>query len=797
MSTLWQAALAVVILLTLPGSMAAGADQPATFVGAQACAGCHAAKFDAWRGSHHALAMQPATAATVVGDFADAKLEHFGVTTTFFRNGDKFMVRSDGPDGTLHDYPIAYTFGVYPLQQYLIAFPGGRLQALGIAWDSRPKDEGGQRWFQLYPGQQLKPGEPLHWTGRDQTWNYQCADCHSTDLKKNFDLAANTYATSWTDLDVACEACHGPGSRHVAWAKAHASGGAYPSGTDASGMGLTNWLKPTDTGHWEMNSETGIARLLLPTPGTPALAGGRPGAPLPGLGPGIAGEGRVGVSTEIETCAVCHSRRKVIANNPVPGEPYLDAYQPALLEPGLYHADGQIDGEVYEYGSFLQSRMYAAGVTCSNCHDPHSAKVRAQGNALCAQCHLPEKFDVTAHHHHQPGNAGAQCVNCHMPTKNYMVVDARRDHSIHVPRPDLSLSLGTPNACTQCHVDRSAQWAAETVAGWYPGGRQTTPHYGTALHAGRIGTADAEQQLDRLILDRSQPAITRASALPLLMPYASPASEPAIKAAIRDPDPLVRMAAPRAFPGSPPPRIVDAAAPLLSDPVRAVRIEAARALAGTDLLALTPEQQTALAKATAELVAAETVDADRPEAHLNLGLLDLRRRQLNEAEGEYRTALRLDPNFVPALVNLADLDRARGKDDEGAELLRKATAIEPDNADVRYALGLYLVRKHDYPEALDLLRRAHQLMPENARYAYVYAVALNSSGAAGEALALLEETHQQHPADRNVLMALVSINRDNGDYAAALRHARELLALDPGNAQLQGLGTELEKKARP
>src|SRR6516162_898528 len=264
----------------------------------QACAGCHTALFDAWKGSHHALAMQKATESTVLGDFANASLEHFGVTTTFFRNGDEFMVRIGGPDGALHDYPVAYTFGVYPLQQYLIAFPGGRLQALGVAWDSRAKGQGGQRWFHLYPGQQLKPGHPLHWTGRDQTWNYQCADCHSTDLKKNYDLAANTYATSWTDLDVGCEACHGPGSQHVAWAKAYAAGGTYPSGTDASRMGLTNWLKPTDAGHWEMNPETGIVRRPLPNP------------------PPLAGEGRVGVSNELATCAACHSRRKVIAKDP-------------------------------------------------------------------------------------------------------------------------------------------------------------------------------------------------------------------------------------------------------------------------------------------------------------------------------------------------------------------------------------------------------------------------------------------------------------------------------------------------
>ncbi len=498
-------------------SRAARADEPASYAGGQVCWECHAAQAERWKGSHHALAMQMATEATVLGDFAGAQLEHFGVATTFFRDGDRFMVRTDGPDGALHEYPIAYTFGVYPLQQYLIAFADGRLQALGSTWDSRPKEQGGQRWFHLYPGQKLPPGDRLHWTGRDQTWNYQCADCHSTNLQKNYNLAANTYATSWTDIDVSCEACHGPGSRHVAWAKAHAEGGSYPSGTDASRMGLTNWLKPTDNGRWEMNPETGIARR------TEKL-----------------------VSTELETCAACHSRRKVIAKSPVPGEPYLDAYLPALLEPGLDHADGQIDGEVYEYGSFLQSRMHAAGVTCSNCHDPHSAKLLAEGNALCAQCHLPARFDAREHHHHEPGSAGAQCVNCHMPTKTYMVVDVRRDHSIRVPRPDLSVSLGTPNACTQCHADRSAEWAAQTVSAWFPDGRETVPHFGTAPHAGRSGAADAEQQLDRLILDQSQPAVTRASALLLLPRYATSASEPALQTAIADPDPLVRLAAPRA-----------------------------------------------------------------------------------------------------------------------------------------------------------------------------------------------------------------------------------------------------------
>ena len=190
-------------------------DAPATFVGAQACAGCHAPETERWKNSHHALAMQKATAATVLGDFANATLTHHGVTTVFSRDGDKFIVRTEGPDGAPHDYEIAYTFGVYPLQQYLIAFPGGRYQALGIAWDSRPKAQGGQRWFPLYPAQILRAGDSLHWTGRDQTWNYQCASCHSTDLKKNYDLAADSYATSWTDSQIPHERLAGDIALHA------------------------------------------------------------------------------------------------------------------------------------------------------------------------------------------------------------------------------------------------------------------------------------------------------------------------------------------------------------------------------------------------------------------------------------------------------------------------------------------------------------------------------------------------------------------------------------------------------
>jgi predicted CXXCH cytochrome family protein len=431
----------------------------------------------------------------------------------------------------------------------------------------------------------------------------------------------------------------------------------------------------------------------------------------------------------------------------------------------------------------VQSRMYRAGVTCSNCHEPHSARLRAEGNGLCAQCHMPAKFDAAEHSHHAPNSAGAQCVNCHMATKSYMVVDDRRDHSIRVPRPDLSALIGTPNACNQCHRDRTSDWAASAVAEWYPKGRQTTPSFGAALYAGRSGGAGAERRLDALILDHDQPGIARATALSLLPPYATAASQPAIAVAIADRDPLVRSAAPRALFASASPGTVQAALSLLRDPIRAVRTEAARALSSIPAQTLSTDQQAAYSSAYDELVAAEATNEDRPEAHLNLGLLNTRRGQPVDADAEYRAALRLDPRFVPALLNLADLDRMRGFDSQGAELLQRAMSIEPRNADVIHALGLLLVRQRNYIAALPLLRQAAELAPDKVRYAYVYAIALDSTGAVEQSRALLQEVHRQHPADRDILMALMTAARKAGDRESFAALSRELADLNPGDPQ--------------
>ena len=418
--------------------------------------------------------MQVASNLTVLGDFQDSRFTKDAVASSFLKQGQTFDVKTEGPEGKPQDFHVSYTFGVSPLQQYLLPLPNGRLQAFTVAWDSRAKGQGGQRWFDLYPGQKITPGDPLHWTGRNLTWNYMCADCHSTNLRKNYDLAKESYATTWSEIDVSCESCHGPGSNHVAWAQSH-NKASYAASTGANGLVVN--LKPAK-GSW-----TGTS----PDNGT------------------MHWTGQARSHNEINTCAPCHSRRHTLTSDAQPGQPYLDDYVPSLLEEGVYYADGQILEEDYEWGSFIQSKMYSNGVTCSDCHDPHSAKLPSDNlNSVCGKCHSLAKFGAEQHHHHQADSAGALCVNCHMPTHTYMVVDVRRDHSFRVPRPDFSIAYGTPNACNQCHKDKSNRWAAEAVAKWYGPNRRQESHFVTALDAGRRGLPNAEKSLTALIADSGE-----------------------------------------------------------------------------------------------------------------------------------------------------------------------------------------------------------------------------------------------------------------------------------------------------
>lgn len=659
----------------------------ASYVGRNSCTKCHSAQVHSWEGSHHDLAMDPATDETVVDvkAFADQEFTHQGVTSKFFRKDGKFFVTTDDHAGKPATFEIKYVFGVDPLQQYMVEFPekasavtpqgetielpAGRVQVLSIAWDTHKG-----KWFHLYPNRKIAAGDWLHWTGGGQNWNYMCAECHSTDLQKKFDVAANAYHTTWAEIDVSCEACHGPASEHVARAE-----------------GALGFSDPRHFHSYALNQ--------------------------------LKGPNSLG---EIETCAQCHARRRIVHGDYRPGAKFHDFYEPEKLDGDLYFADGQIKEELYEYGSFLQSRMFREGVRCSNCHDPHSLRPKFQGNALCGQCHTPAKYDTPNHHHHRADSKGAACVECHMPERTYMEVDPRRDHSIRVPRPDLTKKLGTPNACQACHTkpEENVDWQLAKVREWYGTKREEKPHYGEILERGR--KQDPHALNDLIDLAKPRPVdtpeqratavgpVVRASAVALMEHYDPAAARDALLRALADQEPLVRTAAVRAIDNWPDQVLADYQAKLiekLDDANRTVRTEAARTLTRLPPM---KDRNAAAAKRFEEVfnewVAGQRAVDDQPGTHTAVGTAYANLLRATEnmsytapAEAAYKQALKMEPAHLPTIRNYAMLMDLVNRDAEAETLLKRALELvpkidEPEAAkksflaETNYELGWLLFR---------------------------------------------------------------------------------------------------------
>jgi len=749
-------------LVQIQSSLAANPEDN-SYVGERVCASCHQEQSRQWKGSHHEMAMQLANRETVLADFSNASLTHDGVTSTFFKQADEYLVNTVGPDGKLHDYKIKYTFGVTPLQQYLVEFPGGRIQALDIAWDSRTKEQGGQRWFHLNPDEHIPAGDVLHWTGPNLNWNYMCAECHSTDLKKNYDSVSKSYDTTWSEINVSCEACHGAGENHVSWVN---SKDKSSKNNVSLNKGLVTEFNERKGISWDINAESGLPLRSKPR----------------------------NTRTEIETCAVCHSRRSQISENDQAGETYSDAFQAALLHDGLYHADGQIDDEVYVYGSFLQSKMNKAGVTCSDCHDPHTAALRAPGEQVCYQCHKADVYTNSSHHHHEKGSAGSSCIECHMPAKTYMEVDPRHDHGFRIPRPDLSVKLNTPNACNNCHSKQTPLWASSKMESWY--GHQPLGYqkFATALNSQQRQLPEARLLISSLAADIGQPEIARATAISYLGQYRGAETVRQLQQALQNTDPMIRLAALDALSSFDIRERVQLAFPLLSDKARSVRIQAARLLLSVPAGDLPEEQKKILKKAMNEYVEVQLFNAERPESQVNLGSFYSDQGRIEEAEKSYRRAIELQDQFVPAYVNLAQLLSEQKKENEAIKLLMAGLEKVPDNASLHHALGLALVRQKDLASALEQLSQAAKLARDNVRYNYVYAIALQSAGKLGQAIDVLEENYGLHPGNADLVYALVTMNRDAGNKDAALRYAAVLKKLLPENMAVRQLEQQLKNK---
>ncbi len=786
------------------------------YLGRRSCAACHQEQLARWQGSDHDRAMEQATPRTVLGDFDDAAFRYGGVEHRFSRRGDKFFVTTENAQGELETFQVSHTFGWRPLQQYLVSFPDGRKQVLPFCWDVEQK-----RWFHIYQHETdpVRPGERVHWTGMDQNWNYMCAACHSTDVRKGYDPHRRRYHTTYSEIDVSCEACHGPGSLHVQ-------------------------LAQSPSLFWDRRHGYGLARLKGPQS-----------------------------KTQLESCAPCHSRRQVLREGFQPGQELLDYYVPELLDDELYYEDGQIREEVYVYGSYLQSLMYRKGVRCSDCHEPHSATLKFSGNRLCLQCHEPGKYDTTNHHHHHPQGPGGRCVECHMPHRKYMVIDPRRDHSIRVPRPELSRLYRTPNACSQCHYQRKHRlekrwrdyhhcldqarsgdpdaqaviseldrWAQQWVKRWYGNKSQQQKHWTYLLAAARSGrlpgpAASGEEApsadqlrrqreqivkgLQRLFGNRELGPLVRASAVALLRQYLDvPLVREINDQALEDPEPLLRRAAlgnlevlypvrniqrwsydklpsqeadqlDRVFR-----RLVRRAQGLLQDPVLAVRTEAARVLSIVPRHLIDADSREALKEALAEYEATQRLLADRPGAHLNLGVLYSNQLRFDEAETEYRRALELDPHFVPAMINLALMYNYQQRNDEAERLLRQAVKDAPEFADAAYYLGLLLAEDRSHlEEAAQWLQKATELAPRYARAYYNLGLALQALGRWDEARAALRQAQRLEPENLDFLNALVHYHLQRRQWSEALEYLDQMARLLPGNQEIEQVRQQVRRRA--
>ncbi|MBN2484943.1 MAG: tetratricopeptide repeat protein [Bacteroidales bacterium] len=744
-----------VYLLRVAGSMANAEKVEAVyFTGRESCGECHKKEFDLWAGSHHDMAMDSATENSVLGNFNNFEFVCRGHTHRLYKKNGMFFVNTQGPDGNFSDFQVAYTFGYTPLQQYLVPFPGGRLQCLPLAWDSE-----NNRWFHLadtmYGCNTVKPGDWLYWTGQAQNWNSMCADCHSTNIKKNFIPESNSYQTSWSEIDVSCEACHGPASAHIEWA-----------------------ALPEDARPGHVN-----AGLLVKTK-------------------------ELNNREQLNICVRCHSRRSVSGDFDHRHPELLEYMVPQLAIPPEYHIDGQINDEVFVYGSFVQSKMFENDVKCSDCHDVHSLKTKDNSNGLCLQCHRPDIYNSPEHHFHQlPDDggqvflsnrlkpdyvkgSGSQCVNCHMAGKYYMGNDYRRDHSFRVPRPDLSVRLGTPNACNDCHTDKSAAWAQTYIQKWY--GIKIRGHYGETFAMARKGDPGALPLLTLYAENELFPLMIRATAVHLLAGYSDSAAVAAIEKALDDPEALVRHSAVMGYRTSNALLYEKKMLPLLNDPVKAIRAEAAIRLSQVPGQVLGKASAKALKAALEEYKNNNLYMADFPGGQFNLGILYDNTGKPGLAENAYRQSLRIDPGFAQAKVNLAMLYNRQKKNNEAEKLLLEVLAENPAMVEINYSLALLYAEMEKYDKSRYCFIKTIEAEPLNSRALYNLGLLENSLGNTETAEKHLQNALKTEPQNFDFLYAMCTFYVQHKHKEKALHYSEKLKQLFPENPA----GSQLLQAAR-
>jgi tetratricopeptide (TPR) repeat protein len=731
------------------------------YIGANQCADCHQVEFRDWKSSDHFRAMAVADTGSIKGDFENVSVNFIGIESRFFKRDNLFFVTTTNREHKQETFQIKFTFGHYPLQQYLIETEIGHIQAFNIAWDSRAGEQGGQRWFHLRDNEITDTDDPFFWQGHFQNWNSRCADCHSTNVRKNYDSDENAYESMWSEINVACEACHGPGRLHFDLVK--------------SGQ-----LSDTNTGF----------EATLPDSGTWLLKDGADIAEALDLD-----VAKIQAST-LNTCGGCHSRRAALTATQH-GKNYHDQFQLATLNDGLYHADGQIQDEVFVMGSFMQSKMYEKGVTCANCHNVHSGKLLVEGNGLCSQCHRADTFDTSGHHGHKTDSIGGQCANCHLPETTYMTVDPRRDHSFSIPRPDLSITFGIPNVCVNCHQGKTNEWAQQVLTKLEKLRGTPVTDASTARIKSRSAWVQANyrsqnfdplatREIESLINQSQLNNMQLATLLNQLSPMPSRVSAQLAAKGLAHEDPLVRRAAVAALQNMPPEVIVSLLSENLQDSSLAVRSEIGLLLAS--IINQVPfEYQVRANQLIAEYRETLEYGIDSPANLSNLASLNLYLGAPDSVEPLYLKALEIEPAYVPAMVNLADWYRSQGTEAEAGAMLARSVAVAPDSAMAQHAFGLHLIRLKQYDRALHYLRLATEQDNSQPRYHFVYAIALESQGQLDKSIQFLSNAIEHWPGQYDLLLTLINFMDKQGRLAEAGNYISQLSRIAPASPDVKKL----------
>lgn len=675
------------------------------------CVDCHQAQTQHWQTSDHAKAMAIATSKNVLGNFNNQTLSHYTQQATFYTKEQKYWVEIKH-ENTAQHYQITYVFGHYPLQQYLITTTQGKLQVLPYSWDSRKVVDGGQRWYANYDKEDIKANDRLHWLQPLQTWNGMCADCHSSGLTRNYNEENDTFDTQWQTINVSCQSCHGEIST------------SHQQKKQQKQIQLNaNWLiKAGDkTATWQ-------------------------------------GEKRD--NRFMDNCFACHSLRAPLTDGFKANKGFLNQFSPSLLMPNMYHADGQIKEEVYVYGSFLQSKMFAAGVNCLDCHNAHSMKVKVSGNVLCTQCHNAEIFDQKSHHQHAVDNEGSQCVNCHMPENTYMGVDDRRDHSFKIPKPHLSNELKTPNACIQCHEKQNNEWAAKNIEKWH--GKPAQRSFNEKnYHALQQNIAISLSQHIAIINDEMLPVIQRATAIVLLGNTTSQLSNQQITTWVKSSEPLIRFAIARVGNLLPIKERATLFSELLNDEYKAIRVEAANHLLATPTI-----NKQLLTSAFNELQMSHHTNSWRGEGRLNQSLVNLTTGNISKAMAQLKAAINIDPYFDASYINLADIYRQLNKPEQEKITYTQGLKNLPQSDLLHYSYGMHNVRNKKLTLAIKSFVKAMKLQPNNSQYIYIYLLALDSNNQTKKALAQLKLLQKKFKKNRQLIELGINFSQKLHDQQA-------------------------------